>query len=153
MGRLQYFAQCTTTHILCYEETRVVAKVSRSTLQKDIPLCVNKTWYIEKVADAPEKYKVTYSFDYAPDVWLYVTDDASIVPFRISLIQQIAFLVMVLFGAFWIIFTKELMSILNDNCGSALIPVIIVVAAVFQSVWCVRYAMLYKQNKIYYSWF
>lgn len=165
MGRMQYFAQLTPTHILCYEETRVVAKVSRSTLQKNIPLRVNKKWRIEKVADAPEKYRVMYSFDYAPDVYLYVTDDASIVPFRVSLIQQIAILVMFLFvGAFWLIFANETMSIVNNDHGfiaaaifvgvmDRFVPVATVILVMLQFWYCVRYTMLFKQNKIYYSWF
>jgi hypothetical protein len=133
-----------------------VAKVSRSTLQKDITLHVNKKWRIEKVADAPEKYRVAHSFAYAPNVHLYVTDDASIVPFRASLIQEISFLVMFLFaGASWMIFTGGMSSILNHSHGfvSELVAPACFATGMAQFVWCGRYVMLYKQNKIYYSWF
>lgn len=155
MGRLQYFVQLTSTHLLCYEEARVVAKVSRSTLQKDIQLCLNKRWRIEKVADAPEKYKVTHTFDYVPVMYLYVTDAASVVPFRASLIQEIALLVIFLSVALWTIFTREMMSSLNHTNWSISVLVLasIVFVATLQFGHCVRYVMLYKQNKIYYSWF
>lgn len=156
MGRLQYFVQLTSTHLLCYEEARVVATVTRSTLQKNIPLCLNKKWRIEKVADAPEKYKVTHSFDYAPAVDLYVTDAASVVRFRVSLILQIIILVMFFsVGVYWMSSSNETMSILNNEHGiiSTLVAPTYFAAGMAQFVWCVRYVMLYKQNKIYYSWF
>lgn len=155
MGRLQYFVQLTSTHLLCYEDTRVVAKVALDTLKKDVPLRVNKKWCIVKRQEAPEEYKVTYSFDYTPDINLYVTHETPIVPFRVSAIAEVILLLVAWAVCVFLILTRAMGKDLFNDDGflSNLFSPFVILLVMVQSVACVRYKMLQKQNKIYYSWF
>jgi hypothetical protein len=125
-----------------------VGKVTRSTLRKHITFeLLNTKWKITKVDDEPDTYKVKYEFDYAPPGYLFVTDDTPIVPFKISLMKEFAYILATLVLVVWVMWE------LNGAGYPYYIPFVMSAPpAIIQIAYWIRYAMLYKQNKVYYSW-